>query len=40
MEDSIAIENINVQRIFLTYGFEHVPTLIRLTKDSFNKLSR
>jgi len=43
MEDNIAIENINAQKIFLTYGFEHVPTskeefLVRLTKDSFNKL--
>jgi len=43
MEDSIAIENINAQRIFLAYGFEHASTneeefLVRLTKDSFNKL--
>lgn len=45
MEDNIAIENINAQKIFLTYGFEHVTTneeefLVRLTKDNFNKLSR
>ncbi len=45
MEDSIAIENKNAQRIFLVYGFEHVSTneeefLVRLTKERFNKLSR
>ncbi|MEG2289022.1 MAG: GNAT family N-acetyltransferase [Clostridium sp.] len=41
MEDDIAINNINAQKIFLKYGFEHVTNnedifLVRMTKEKFN----